>query len=88
MSIPDFVALYESTHDFAIGIKSTPEALAASYAARTGAPVTPEMITEFAVALGVAGAVADLNAEFLVGRFIAEFDAMFADALAPHASAA
>ena len=72
----------------AIGIKSTPEALAASYAARTGVPVTPEMIAEFAVALGVAGAVADLNAEFLVGRFIAEFDAMFAAALAPHALAA
>lgn len=53
MSIPDFVALYESTHDFAIGVTSTPEALAASYAERTGVPVTPEMITEFAVAMAL-----------------------------------
>ncbi len=53
MSIPDFVALYESTHDFAIGVTSTPEALAASYAARTGVPVTPEMIIEFAVAMAL-----------------------------------
>ena len=53
MSIPYCVALYESTHDFAICIKSTPEALAASYAERTGAQVTPEMITEFAVAMAL-----------------------------------
>ena len=30
-----------------------PEALAASYAARTGVPVTPEMIIEFAVAMAL-----------------------------------
>lgn len=54
MSTPDFVALYESTHDFAIGIKSTPEALAASYSARTGVPVSPELVSEFAVAMALA----------------------------------
>ena len=42
----------------AIGIKSTPEALAASYAERTGVPVTPEMIIEFAVALSPIAAAA------------------------------
>ena len=54
MSITDFVALCESTHEFAIGITSTPKALAASYAIRTGVPVTPELIMEFAVAMAFA----------------------------------
>ena len=38
----------------AIGIKSTPESLAASYSARTGVPVSPELVSEFAVAMALA----------------------------------